>query len=106
MALYCGYISLKSRAKTIDAVSILRTFVHKSTIFAFSNNFKSLSENPPSGQTTPHKSSLQFLSNFQYGSQSIFAIMTSFQIIKFTNSFSFKNFISGTCIHRDCSTAS
>jgi hypothetical protein len=89
------------------AVSILKTLSHKSIIFASSKSFKSLGENHPSGQITPHKSLLSFLANSQYGSQFIFAIITFFQSTKSFKSFSdFKNLISGSWIHRDCSTAS
>jgi hypothetical protein len=98
---------LKSRANTIEAVSILRTLSHKSMIFALSKSSKSLGENHPSGQITPHQSFFLNLVNSQYGTQLIFAIITFFQLTKFFNSVSdFKNFISGSCIHRDCSTAS
>jgi hypothetical protein len=89
------------------AVSILRTFSHRSITFALSKNFKSLGENHPSGQIIPHKSLLSFKVNSQYGSQFIFAIITFFQSTKFFKSFSdFKNLISGSWIHHDCSTAS
>jgi hypothetical protein len=75
--------------------------------FALSKIFKSLGENHPSGQITPHKSLLLFLAISQYGTQFMFAIITFFQSIKSFNSFSdFRNLILGSWIHRDCSTAS
>jgi hypothetical protein len=85
----------KSRANTIEAVSILRTLFHKSIIFALLNKPKSLGENHPSGQITPHKSLLSFLAKSQYGSQFMFAIITFFHFMKSINSSIFKNLISG-----------
>jgi hypothetical protein len=79
------------------AVSILRTLSHKSIIFAVLKSSKSLGENHPSGQITPHILLLSILFISQYGTQSIFAIITFFQSTKSFNSFSdFKNLISGT----------
>jgi hypothetical protein len=82
------YLFFKSHHKTILAVSILSTFFHKSTIFAFSKVFKSFSENHHSGQITQHKFLSEFLITSQYGIQFIFAIITVSQSIIFFNSLS------------------
>ena len=91
------YLFFKIHHKTILAVSILSTFSHKSTTFAFSNIFKSFSENHHSGQIIPHNFLSESLITSQYGSQFIFAIITLFQLIVSFNSFSdFINSILGS----------